>query len=239
MKRSQVDEAINTAIAFFRVFGFSLPAYAYWSPADWLVNQKNITEVLDLGLGWDVTDFGSGNLSRVGRTIFTLRNGRQDLDYPKSYAQKVIYMPEGQRSIIHYHRSKMEDIFNQGGGNILIELWPVARDNNPSSDGLELSISGIKSHVAAGVTICLTPGNWVCIPPNTYHRFWAEEGHGPVLSTEISTVCNDYLDNVFWPVGVRFPPIEEDTSAQYVLCNEYGLLTKQLHNQSVFKSFEK
>jgi D-lyxose ketol-isomerase len=232
MKRSEVDQAIEHAIGFFQAMSFSLPDYAYWSPADWLSNRTEMAEVLDLGLGWDVTDFGSGNLKSVGRTIFTLRNGRGNLEYPKTYAQKVMYLPEGQKSIVHHHRSKMEDIFNQGGGNILVALWPVASGGGPSSGKLELSVSGRKTQVMDGGPIRLAPGNWVCIPPYTYHQFWAEEGHGAVLSTEISSVCNDFADNIFWPAGVRFPPIDEDTPARYVLCHEYENATSRPYNQS-------
>jgi len=231
MKRSEINEAITAAIGFFRDMGFPLPAYADWSPTDWSPRIMEFAEVLDLGLGWDVTDFGSGDLSSVGRTIFTLRNGRGDLEYPKSYAQKVMHMPEGQKSIVHYHRLKMEDIFNQGGGNIQVACWRIAADGSPSSERLELSVSGRRTQVMAGTPIHLIPGNWVCIPPNTYHQFWAEQGHGAVLSMEISSICNDFSDNIFWPQGVRFPPIEEDKPARYVLCHEYGELTKRLHNQ--------
>ena len=234
MKRSEINAAIHEASAFFKSKGFPLPAYAYWSPADWLSNQNpnEMAEVFDLGLGWDVTDFGSNNLSRIGRTLFTLRNGRGTPEYPKTYAQKVMHMPEGQKSIVHHHRSKMEDLFNQGGGNILIAFWLVAGDGSPSSGRLELSVSGCKSQVTVGTPVRLTPGNWVCIPPNTYHQFWAEEGHGPVLGMEISSTCYDYSDNFFWPEGVRFPPIEEDTPAQYILCHEVRALTKRPSNQS-------
>jgi D-lyxose ketol-isomerase len=231
MKRSDINQAIAQAISFFRAMSFPLPVYAYWSPTDWLSREIELAEVLDLELGWDVTDFGSGNLSSIGRTIFTLRNGRGDLEYPKSYAQKVMHMPESQKSIVHYHRLKMEDIFNQGGGNIQVAFWHVADNGSPSSESLELSVSGHRTQITAGIPIRLTPGNWVCIPPNTYHQFWAEQGYGAVLSTEISSICNDYSDNIFWPKGVRFPSIEEDTPAHYVLCHEYSELPNRLHNQ--------
>lgn len=226
MKRSEINTAITEAVQFFRAMNFPLPAYAYWSPADWLSNQTDMTEVFDLALGWDVTDFGSGNLASIGRTIFTLRNGRGDLEYAKTYAQKIMHMPEGQKSIVHYHQVKMEDIFNQGGGTILVSLWPIAPEGSPSPGQLKISVSGCKTQITAGIPIRLTPGNWVCIPPYTYHQFWAEDGYGPVLSMEISSICNDYTDNFFWPEGTRFPLIEEDVPAQYVLCHEYGQLTK-------------
>ena len=42
-----------------------------------------------------------------------------------------------------------------------------------------------------------------------------------MLSEEISTVCNDYTDNVFLENGERFPAIKEGEPARYVLVNEY------------------
>lgn len=221
MKRSEINKAVVEAITFFKLMQFPLPEYAMWSPDDWATKGSELQEVLDLGLGWDVTDFGSGDLAKVGRTIFTLRNGRGNDDYPKTYAHKIMHMPEGQKSIVHYHRTKMEDIFNQGGGNILIAFWAIGEDGSPSSEMLELSVSGRKTRVLAGSPVHLSPGNWVCVPPRTYHQFWSEEGGGTVLSAEISSVCNDYSDNIFWPDGERFPTIQEDEAARYVLCHEY------------------
>ena len=168
-----------------------------------------------------MTDFGSGDLARTGRTIFTLRNGRGQPPYPKSYAQKVMHMPEEQKSIAHYHKTKMEDIFNQGGGNILIAAWTVAPDGSPARDPFQLSVSGRKIQVKAGTPVRLEPGDWICMPPATYHQFWAEKGHGAVLSVEVSSVCNDHHDNMFWPQGRRFPAITEDEPSRHVLCQEY------------------
>lgn len=203
--------------------GFPLPEYAYWSPAQWSAAGAEYDEIRDIGLGWDVTDFGSGDLARVGRTIFTLRNGRHgDGRYPKSYAQKVMCMPEGQMSILHHHRSKMEDIHNQGGGNIVITLWQVGADGGRSAEPLELSVAGVRRRIAPGQTVRLRPGEWICLPPRTWHCFGAESGGGMVLSVEVSSVCDDLTDNVFeFGAGCRFPAIVEDEPARYVLCREY------------------
>jgi D-lyxose ketol-isomerase len=74
-------------------------------------------------LGWDVTDFGSGDFVNIGRVLFTLRNGRSnDPRYPKSYAEKLLIDPENQRAPAHFHRSKREDIICRHGGNILVQL---------------------------------------------------------------------------------------------------------------------
>jgi D-lyxose ketol-isomerase len=221
MKRSEINHSIMAAKDFFSERNLTLPFWAHWSPEEWTNHENDMSEVMELGLGWDVTDFGSGDLSKIGRTIFTLRNGRGNQQHPKNYAHKIMHMPEGQKSIIHYHRSKMEDICNRGGGNILVSLWPVTEDGSPSNESIISSLSGQKIEVKGGEPVRITPGNWICIEPYTYHQFWAEGGEGEVLSEEISSVCNDHTDNVFWPEGERFPAINEDDTPLHLLCGEY------------------
>ncbi|MCD8185635.1 MAG: D-lyxose/D-mannose family sugar isomerase, partial [Rikenellaceae bacterium] len=58
-----------------------------------------------------------------------------------------------------------------------------------------------------------------CYEPYLYHTFWAEDGH--CLVGEVSTVNDDQADNRFREATGRFPAIEEDRPARYVLCNEY------------------
>ena len=99
MKRSEINRAIEEATQFFAQLGFQLPDYAFWTPEDWEKTGPEADEIRDCMLGWDVTDFGSGQFASIGRTLFTLRNGRHDdLRYPKIYAEKIIYNPEGQRA---------------------------------------------------------------------------------------------------------------------------------------------
>ena len=118
MRRSDINKAIRRAIAFFKEYHFPLPPFAYWTPGEWLKKGAEYQEIRKVKLGWDVTDFGSNDFPRMGRTIFTLRNGSTVASgFPKSYVQKVMYLAEGQKSAVHYHKSKMEDIINQGGGN--------------------------------------------------------------------------------------------------------------------------
>ncbi len=232
MKRSEINASIRLAMEFFEDMRFRLPAFAFWTPSDWQTKGPEYDEICDLGLGWDVTDFGSGDLARIGRTIFTLRNGRvADPRYPKSYAHKVMHMNEGQKSVIHYHRQKMEDICNQAGGNILIDLWQVSADGGLGEQDLALAVSGRRTVHRAGQSLRLAPGESICLPPRTYHRFWAEEGNGPVLSVEVSSVCDDHTDNIFLETGQRFPEILEDEPPQYVLCHEYDAHRGELHDQ--------
>ena len=68
-------------------------------------------------LGWDITDHGLGNFGKTGFSLITLRNGNLTLSgkYAKAYAEKLLYLKEGQYSPMHFHWSTMEDIINREG----------------------------------------------------------------------------------------------------------------------------
>lgn len=229
MKRSSINRYIGEAITFFADNKFPLPEYAYWSPKEWAKMGQAYDEVRDLGLGWDVTDFGCGDFVNTGRIIFTLHNGSaKDKRYPKPYAQKIMCLLEGQKSPVHYHKTKMEDIINQNGGNILVTLWKCGQDNALSDEALEVSVSGKLIKVMAGEPVRLKPGDSLNMPPYTYHQFWAEEGKGKVLSMEVSSICDDYTDNFFMNAKEmkRFPETIEDEPLRYVRgceLKEFGL----------------
>jgi hypothetical protein len=200
-----------------------LPEFAYWSLEDWGKVGHEADEIRECRLGWDVTDFGRADFANIGRTLFTLRNGRHnDPKYRKPYAEKFIYNPEGQKAPLHFHRSKMEDIINRGGGNVLMKLYKAGDDDYPSDESFVMSISGISRQVGPGEIVRIKPGESIALPPRICHSFWGEEGTGPSVSGEVSTVCDDLNDNFFIEDMKRFPPIDEDEPARYVLCGEYA-----------------
>ncbi len=173
-------------------------------------------------LGWDVTDFGSGQFPQIGRTLFTLRNGRLgDPRYPKSYAEKFILDPEGQRAPAHFHRSKREDIINRGGGNILVQLTRTTPENDWSEEPFSVQVDGETVSLRPRGIVRLRPGQSVAIPPRTIHQFWGEEGTGWTVSGEVSSVCDDHADNFFFADLTRFPAIVEDEPRAFYLCHEY------------------
>jgi D-lyxose ketol-isomerase len=222
MKRSQINTAIENATAFFSGMNFPLPPFAHWTPEEWKEKGHDRDEIRECRLGWDVTDFSSGDFECVGRTIFTLRNGLKASPHrSKTYAQKAMMLREDQKSPVHYHLSKMEDIINQGGGNILIVLWNATPDNKLSDAPVKAAVDGRAITVKPGEPIRLEPGESVCLVPRTYHQFWAERGAGATLSIEVSSVCDDFSDNFFLKKMKRFPPIEEDEPIRHYLCNEY------------------
>lgn len=77
----------------------------------------------DNRLGWDVTDYGLGRFYEIGLVLFTLRNGSlKNKKYSKPYAEKLLISEEGQICPKHFHYSKMEDIINHGGGNLVMRV---------------------------------------------------------------------------------------------------------------------
>jgi D-lyxose isomerase len=69
--RSLINRSIGEAMETFARFGLALPPWAFWSPAEWAEKGPECDEIRDCMLGWDVTDFGSGDFPNIGRTLFT------------------------------------------------------------------------------------------------------------------------------------------------------------------------
>lgn len=227
MKRSTVNKALLTAKEVLKELRLSLPPFASWTVEDWESKGHEADEIRECHLGWDVTDFGQNRFEELGRILFTLRNG-DNKRHRKTYAEKFILNPENQKPPLHFHFSKMEDIVNRGGGNLLIRLMAATSDGDPSDEDFTVQIDGITHHLKADTIIRLEPGQSVCLPPYLIHQFWGEEGTGIriegvgyVVSGEISSVCDDYRDNRFLEPCERFPTVEEDEPALHYLCNEY------------------
>ncbi len=224
MKRSEINQLIKNSIEFFNQMNFKLPPWAYWNPEDWRGKYETCNEIVDNMLGWDLTDFGSGDFLKQGLILFTIRNGNQQKD-KKSYAEKIMIVEEMQETPMHFHWSKMEDIINRGGGNLVIELYNSDKNEDFSSEDIEVKIDGINRTVSAGGSVILTPGESICLVPGVYHRFYGEKGKGKVLVGEVSAVNDDSSDNRFYvPVG-RFPDIVEDEKPLHLLVSD---LTKYI-----------
>jgi len=229
-KRSNINTSIDLAQEIIKHFGTYLPPFAHWDTEQWRAAGKEYDEVRNCMLGWDVTDFGSKDFYNIGRTLFTVRNGKLKSErFPKEYAEKILIDPENQRAPAHFHRSKREDIICRNGGNILVQLTKTDEEGNPSKEKFSAQKDGCTLRLSPGDIIRLKPGESINIPPRTIHQFWGEEGTGYkiegigfTLSSEISSVCDDWNDNVFLEnFGSRFPKIEEDEERRYYLCHEY------------------
>ncbi len=224
MKRSEVNSLLREAMDFLKEQNFKLPDFAYWKPEQWSGKRGEYVEIFDNGLGWDVTDFGSGDYRNVGLLLFTIRNGNLAMQskYPKPYAEKILIAKENQVTPYHFHWKKMEDIINRGGGNLIVKLYNSTADGEKGTDPVTVYIDGRKFEVEAGGEVTITPGNSITLVPGQYHSFWAEQGHGMVLLGEVSAVNDDNADNRFYADVGRFPAIEEDVAPEYLLFSDYG-----------------
>ncbi|NLU52626.1 MAG: D-lyxose/D-mannose family sugar isomerase [Clostridiaceae bacterium] len=222
MKRSEINRIVQDGIEFFKAHKFVLPPFAYWSPEEWQTKGKEYDEIWDNHLGWDITDFGSGDFYNTGLFLFTLRNGNVSIPkYKKTYAEKIMIVGENQVTPFHFHWKKTEDIINRGGGNLMVRLYNSTSDGKFADTSVTVNSDGKEYEVPAGTTIRLQPGESITLYPGLYHSFWGEAGKGRVLVGEVSECNDDYTDNRFYEEIGRFPSIEEDEPPKYYLVNDY------------------
>ncbi len=222
MKRSEINKVIKEAIAFLDEMKFRLPHFAEWTPEQWAAAGPEADEIRNNQLGWDITEFGGGDFGKLGLTIFTLRNGNHSNPADgKPYAEKILIVEEEQITPMHFHKSKMEDIINRGGGILVMQVYNSTPEGDLAGTPVTLRLDGCRRTVPAGSLIRLAPGESITVTQLLYHKFWAEKGSGKVLAGEVSSVNDDMTDNFFHePVG-RFPEIEEDEPPFRLLLTEY------------------
>ena len=221
MKRSEINQILKNAKTFMAEKQFILPPWANWSVAEWKENKDNAQEIIQNMLGWDITDFGSGDFYNRGLFLFTIRNGKFKVDQ-KPYAEKIMIVEENQETPMHFHWAKMEDIINRGGGNLVIELYNSTPENKFDSTPVNFKTDGVKRTVAAGGKVVLSPGESICLEQGMYHRFYGEREKGKVLVGEVSMVNDDNSDNCFYEEIGRFPVIEEDEQPLHLLVSDYA-----------------
>ena len=225
MKRSQVNKAIKEMEAVCKKYCCYLPPFCNFTPEEWTEKGHEYDEVRECMLGWDIIDFGYGDFDKKGFSLITIRNGNRTMEdkYPKAYAEKLLYLKEGQYSLNHFHWFKTEDIINRGGGNILIRVYNSLKDSEDVDYESDVTVytDGHSYTVPAGTQIRLTPGESIYVYRGLYHDFEVEPGTGPVLLGEVSQCNDDNTDNRFNPPVGRFPAIDEDEPPYRLLCNEY------------------
>jgi D-lyxose ketol-isomerase len=221
MKRSEVNAIIKGIEIFLDEHRFMLPEWASWSPEEWKGTYDRCSEIIDNKLGWDITDFGSGDFKRQGLSLFTIRNGNWDKK-DKMYCEKIMVADEEQETPMHFHWNKTEDIINRGGGNLVMELYVATTGDKFSDEPVTVSIDGMVKTVKAGVPLILKPGQSICLKPRVYHRFYGQKGKGRVLIGEVSMVNDDANDNRFYDKIGRFPEITEDVKPLHLLVNDYA-----------------
>jgi len=227
MLRSEINVLIRDAETYFEAERFRLPPFAFWTAEDWANPAGDISEIVDCGLGWDITDFGLGEYHTCGLLLFTMRNGRLanlKAGVGKTYCEKAIVLDPGQHCPSHHHWIKVEDIIVRGGGTMGVEVYTAADDGSYADTDVTLSLDGVRRKVPAGTTLELEPGESVTLEPGCYHKLTAPRGR--VLLGEVSVVNDDVNDNRFHqPVG-RFPEIEEDEPPYRLLIGDYANLAR-------------
>lgn len=93
MKRSEINNAINNATAFFNKNCWSYPS----------------------DIKWDVTDFGLGKFEEYGLVLINLTEEPE-------YCEKLMYATLFQKTPAHYHKLKKEDIICRTG-KLAVQLW--------------------------------------------------------------------------------------------------------------------
>ena len=174
MKRSEINRALREMEAMCQRQGWRLPPFCGFTPAEWLGKGREYDEVRDCMLGWDITDYGLGDFERIGFSLITIRNGNRAMGdkYPKSYAEKLLFLKEGQYAPNHFHWYKTEDIINRGGGNVLIRVYNSLPNEEIDYDSpVTVSTDGRSQTVPAGARIRLTPGESITIRPRLYQGF--------------------------------------------------------------------
>lgn len=240
MRRSEVNERINYVIKAAEKMKFPLPQFAYYTIEQWKNLKENEMEIVENMLGWDVTDFGSGEFEKYGVTIFTFRNGNfHDKEkYPKPYAEKLLFVKEGQVLPYHYHWSKMEDIINRGGGDLEVTLYNSTKKDYGDRQGAVLErlgefadtdvtvvMDGKKMTMPAGGKVICKPGSSITLMPGVYHSWKGISGTGDIVLFEVSMTNDDFVDNRFYKPEERIPDIEEDVEAEYLVFSDYPRYT--------------
>ena len=223
MKRSEINACIREFEAVLQKHCFMLPPFLSFTPEEWQAKGSEYDEIRDNALGWDLTDFGSGDFFSRGLYLITLRNGNPHRDdYPKPYAEKIMMLRGGQTCPCHFHWHKMEDIINRGGADVIFRLWNAGADELPDRrTPVTVHRDGRTCTVEAGSKVVIRPGESLTLYPGCYHEFTVRAGGNYALIGEVSMCNDDEADNRFeTPVG-RFPAIEEDEAPYRLLCNEY------------------
>jgi len=221
VKRSIINSHIREAKEFIAKMQFALPPFAYWTPDEWKNLDPEYDEIRDNQLGWDLTDFGSGDFGKIGLFLFTLRNGNINIPSNKTYAEKLLIVKPGQLTPYHFHGLKMEDIINRGGGGTLkVQLYRSldARTLDTQSD-VPVSVDGRNYTVKAGTVINLGTGESITLRQGVFHQFWSDDA--TLLLGEVSMVNDDHKDNFFLEERGRFPSIDEDEEPLHLLVGDY------------------
>ena len=219
MKRSEVNQYLREFREALDKISFKVPPFCDIPADEWAELGHEYDEIRERMLGWDITDFGSGDFMKVGLQLVTMRNGKLGDPDSKTYAEKIMMVRDGQVTPMHFHWNKMEDIINRGGADLAVQVY-LADENEGLSDApVPVTMDGITKMYPAGSIVKVKPGESITMQRYLYHSFWGDGGTAMV--GEVSMVNDDANDNRFYEPCGRFSAIDEDEAPEYLLCNEY------------------
>ena len=219
MKRSEINKYIREFKEALDAISFKVPPFCYIKAEDWKDLGHEYDEIRDRMLGWDVTDFGSGDFFKTGLQLVCMRNGEFDNPNTKTYAEKIMMVRDGQVTPMHFHWNKMEDIINRGGADLLVKVYMADENEGLSDKDVPVTMDGVTKMYPAGSIVRVKPGESITMQRYLYHSFWADGG--TAIVGEVSMCNDDANDNRFYEPCGRFSDIEEDEAPEYLLCNEY------------------
>lgn len=189
MKRSQINNIYLEAYACFERHGWTLPP-----------NPR-----------WDITDFGLGDFDNQGLVLINLAEESE-------YCEKLMYARSGQKTPLHTHAKKKEDIICRHG-TLVLELWEGHPEKTAPGEPFLIRVNGSSMPHLSGETLTLQAGGRITLTPGIYHAFWAS---GPdCIIGEVSTENDDANDNFFVSPDIgRFPHVEEDEVALVKLLSD-------------------
>jgi D-lyxose ketol-isomerase len=225
VKRSQINHIIEEAREHLANYRCHLPAWAFFSPADWENCQQDASEIKRHGLGWIVTDFGTGEFEKFGLVLFVVRNGCLHENKPvttKTYAEKYMVVQPGQTTPYHFHWVKTEDLVNRSGGRLNVQLGWAAKDERSMTDeNVKVQLDGMTKILQPGEILSLEPGQSLELTPRMCHQFSAHPKDNVVLAGEVSSLNDDSTDNCFLGRDVSSGPIEEDEPRRFLLASDW------------------
>ncbi len=229
MRRSDINRQIEFAKGFAASHARVLPEWADWSIGDYEGRADVASYLHERHMGWDITDFGSGDFARRGLVLFCLRNGIQGRSHERPYAEKMLVVNEGQETPFHHHKVKLEDIINCAGGNLMIEFINPSHIDEP----ITVRSDGIPIALAAREPLRLRPGQSVTVERGIAHRFYGEPGHGPVLAWR-SVKSMAIKTTTFSPTMLDASRRSKKTRSRSVLCGTSCVLSVDLvmHSRS-------
>jgi D-lyxose ketol-isomerase len=219
MKRSEINRYIREFREALDGISFKVPPFCDIRADEWKDLGHEYDEIRERMLGWDITDFGSGDFFNTGLQLVTMRNGKIGDPNSKTYAEKIMMVRDGQRTPLHFHWHKMEDIINRGGADLLVKVYMADENEDLSDKDVPVTMDGITRYYPAGSVVRVKPGQSITMQRYLYHEFWADGG--TAIVGEVSMVNDDSTDNRFYKPCGRFAAIDEDEPAEYLLCNEY------------------